>query len=174
MTAPRKTSPAASAAPPPPPLPPHAPSCGWKVGTAVAVVFALMGGLLFLVMQQNDAALEASTDRLIQAQEQITALEAENQALAQHIEALLQEVGDQGGTIESLRRDLDNSFQPQEIGSPVDFPIVRGMARAGDTLSAFAQREKTTPEVLRALNPWLPAGGNPALENRQILWIPRP
>lgn len=92
-------------------------------------------------------------------------LEGENARLAQQLEGLLQEVS-------GLKKQLDSSYAAVDVGGSVDFPVQRGMARAGDTVETFARREGTTVEVVRALNPRLSSAAA-ALANRETVWLPK-
>jgi len=136
-----------------------------KLALAVVVAGATAGtGAGIRALEARDAAIAAATERLRQAEQDIGGLRQENTRLADQMEDLLTEIG-------TLQDQLDDARAPREIGGPVDFPIQRGMARAGDTLHSFAAREGTTVEVLRALNPWL-APDQSGLKGRQALWIP--
>lgn len=122
----------------------------------------VLGVVLVVTVRDRDQAVLAYTARL-------RTLEAENQRLAGQMRDLLTEV-------RGLNRRLDESYAPVEVGGRLDLPIQRAFARPGDTLARLAGREKVAPDVLRALNPWLPEGAptEVPLQDRQSLWVPKP
>lgn len=128
--------------------------------SAVALAVGAVVGV-----KSRDRAIDALTTQQIAAQRQTEAVTAEKDALAAQVETLTRQVA-------SLKTQLDGTYAAVEVGGPVDFPVLRGMARPGDTVKRFAEREGTTPTVVRALNPWL-KDDQTALKNRQALWIPK-
>jgi Tfp pilus assembly protein PilX len=74
--------------------------------------------------------------------------------------------------LSEAERQLRNLMQPQSVAGPAQFPISRVLARENDTVSGLAKREKTTAEVVYALNPWLK--GKTSLVAGQAIWIPTP
>ncbi|SDG42062.1 LysM peptidoglycan-binding domain-containing protein [Roseospirillum parvum] len=134
----------------------------------------LLGGLAAgagVMLEARDEVIRAMATRAEEMRQRTADLKAEVDRLADENARLAREVETHLATIASLNADLDDSFAPEPVGSPVDFPILRGMARQGDTVAAFARREKTTPDVLIALNPWLVETDH--LEHRQLIWIPK-
>lgn len=95
----------------------------------------------------------------------LAALQNERDGLTRRLDAMEADLA-------AVTRDLEAALAPQEIASSADFPILRAMARRGDTVATFAAREGTTEAVVRALNPWL--GEDAGLLFGQRLWVPRP
>lgn len=116
------------------------------------------------VIRTMAARAEQMRRQTLDLAEEVDRLDDENATLAREVEGQLE-------TIARLKADLDDSMAPEPVGSPADFPILRGMARQGDTVASFARREKTTPDVLLALNPWLIEADR--LDHRQLIWIPK-
>lgn len=136
----------------------------------VAVLLVLLASVVLSVavlylLQQRDQAIEGLAVRVLEARREAESLDAENQELTFRIEELL-------GEVRTLASRLEEGYAPVEVGGPVDFPIMRAMARPGDTVAVLAAREGTTPDVVRALNPWLP-GVQAKLQDRQALWVPK-
>lgn len=131
----------------------------------IAVIALTMG--MHIAVDRRDDLIRSLAAAANQNRTEVARLESENAHLAQQMEILLQEIG-------TLNIRLDETYAPREVGGMVDFPIERGMARRGDTLDAFAKREGTTIETLRALNDWLPQNdATLKLADRQMLWIPK-
>jgi LysM repeat protein len=117
-------------------------------------------------IQSRDSTIEALSYQQREAYKATEALGEENATLKAQIATQEQK-------IKELTQSLDNTYTAVEVGGVVDFPVLRGMARPGDTVSSFAKREGTTVDILRALNPWL-KDSQTTLQNRQTLWIPKP
>lgn len=135
----------------------------WRFVLAAAIAASIiLGAALVLTLRDRDEAVAAYSSRL-------RALEAENQTLAGQLEELL-------GEVRGLNQRIEASYAPIEVGGRLNLPIHRAFARPRDTLDRFAVREKVAPEVLRALNPWLPEGApeDVPLQDRQSLWVPKP
>jgi LysM repeat protein len=120
---------------------------------------------IVLGVQSRDGLIDALTLQQQNAVTRAETLKAENDALQSQVTA-------QQAQITELTQRLDSTYTAVEVGGVVDFPVLRGMARKGDTLASFAKRESTTPAILRALNPWLKDDSTP-LQDRQTLWIPK-
>lgn len=69
-----------------------------------------------------------------------------------------------------LEGEIQTLQKPQSVGGPASFPISRVLARRNDTVLGLAQREKTTVDIIYALNSWL--GESKELVAGQALWIP--
>lgn len=69
-----------------------------------------------------------------------------------------------------VEAELTELQKPQAVSGPANFPISRVLAQRNDTVIALAKRQRTTPDVIYALNPWL--GGEGALTVGQAIWIP--
>lgn len=147
----------------------------------VVIVGALVTGTLITTQKREIATLGTDIDRL---RVSLALLEEENATLAQANAALRAEVAaarDQASAqaaevqatedqIQSLRREMEETMVPRAVGSSADFPIERAMAQPGERLAAFAKREGTSVEVLKALNPWVDE--DTPLKRFQILWLP--
>lgn len=120
---------------------------------------------IVLGAQSRDSLIDALTEQQQKAVTRAEALQAET-------ETLKAQAATQQAQIADLTQRLDSTYSAVEVGGVVDFPVLRGMARKGDTLTTFAKREQTTPAILRALNPWLKDDSTP-LQDRQTLWIPK-
>lgn len=142
-------------------------------GTRLLLI-SLLATLIVLIGGGTKVALD-----LRDRNARITALEAELEQTRQRLaatEVSLSERSTQLAVTEKEKADLtkklDASYAAVSVGGRVDFPVLRGMAREGDTVATFAKREGTTPDVVLALNPWL-KGHKGALADRASLWIPK-
>lgn len=136
------------------------------VALVIATAAGMFGAGVWWGSASRKPVIDALTGQQIAAQREAQRLDEENQSLATQMEQLQQELG-------SARQQLDKTYSAVEVGGAVDFPVLRGMARSGDTLKSFAAREGVSVEVIRALNPWLKSD-QMALENRQTIWLPKP
>lgn len=137
---------------------------GFLIGLVVGAAAAGRWG--YVLIQEKEQALASANSDLAVARDEASGLDIENDRLAAQLEELLAEV-------RALEKRLAESYEPVEVGGRADLPVQRAFARPGDTLERFVAREKTSVAVVRALNPWLP-NGNPPLDDRQALWIPKP
>lgn len=152
----------------------------------------LLGGLTFVLcvvpgaaavwMAQQVAARDARIAVLAPELERLRALERvfddERTVLMDQLVLVEQErdraradLAHERTRLADLEREVVETMVPREILSAADFPVERAMARGGETLEAFALRERTTVPVLTALNPWLKTGST--LSAYQTLWVPR-
>lgn len=69
-----------------------------------------------------------------------------------------------------MEEEIQTLQRPVAVSGPASFPISRVLARRNDTVVGLAQREKTTADIIYALNSWL--GENKGLVAGQALWIP--
>ena len=69
-----------------------------------------------------------------------------------------------------MEEEIQTLQRPVPVSGPASFPISRVLARRNDTVAGLAQREKTTADIVYALNPWL--GESKGLVAGQALWIP--
>jgi hypothetical protein len=112
---------------------------------------------------------EGTIDALAKQQREVYSTAEQLRAENSTLKAQLAERDDK---VKDLTQQLDSTYTAVEVGGAVDFPILRGMARPGDTVSTFAAREGAAVDCVRALNPWL-KDSQTALQNRQALWIPK-
>ncbi|WP_155976152.1 hypothetical protein [Novispirillum itersonii] len=133
-----------------------------------ATLTVLIGGgtKVALDLRDRNARITALEAELDQARQQIAAAEVSLSERATQLAVTEKEKAD-------LAKKLDNSYAAVPVGGRVDFPIMRGMAREGDTVATFAKREGTTPDVVIALNPWLKGQKGGQLADRASLWIPK-
>lgn len=139
---------------------------GLRTVAIMAIASAAMvatGAVIGVYSRQS--LIETLTAQQIAAQRDAQRLDEESQGLAKQIEQLQVELG-------NSRRQLDSTYAAVEVGGAVDFPVLRGMARPGDTLKSFAAREGVSVEVIRALNPWIKSD-QMTLTDRQTIWIPK-
>lgn len=132
-----------------------------------ATLIVLIGGgtKVALDLRDRNARITALEAELEQTRQQLAATEASLSERTTHLAVTEKEKAD-------LTKKLDASYMAVSVGGRVDFPVLRGMARGGDTVATFAKREGTTPDVVIALNPWLKAHKGP-LADRASLWIPK-
>lgn len=135
--------------------------------TLMVCLAVLLGGgaKLMTDLKDRDARLSVLTEELERSRQQLAAQEV---ALSERTTALA--VTEQEKA--ALTQKLDSTYAAVDVGGRVDFPVLRGMARGGDTVAVFAKREGTTPDVVMALNPWLKTHKGP-LADRASLWIPK-
>lgn len=132
----------------------------------VGIISAAMLGVgAFWGVSNRQTVIDALTAQQVAVQRDAQRLDEENQSLAKQIEQLQLD-------LEKSTQQLDSTYVAVEVGGAVDFPILRGMAREGDTLKSFSTREGVAPDVLKALNPWVT--DTVVFKNRQILWMPKP
>lgn len=123
------------------------------------VALALLVGLLLLVF-----------GHIRNLEQRVSELTEANRVLergATETEATLLAIQSDKADVEA---ELNEIQQPQVVSGPANFPISRVLAQRGDTVAALAARQKTTPEVVYALNPWL--NGADDLKVGQAIWIP--
>ncbi len=150
----------------------------YKLAALLALV-ALAGGGYYgwTVLRDCQAVCSAQAEALVQARTRIAGLAAERDALATELETARSVGTDLSARVAQLQADLDEArstrLDVREIRGTADFPILRAMARGGDTVAGFAAREQTTEAVVRSLNPWL-ADDVTTLESWQTLWVPKP
>ncbi|ABC22532.1 hypothetical protein F11_08920 [Rhodospirillum rubrum F11] len=111
--------------------------------------------------------LLADVERLRQSSSRLA---EENSQLARDLETLRADLASEKQARAAQQTTIEESMVPREIGSKADFPVERGMARPGESVSDFAKREKTSVSVLKALNPWLDEAK--PLQHYQTLWLP--
>jgi len=159
---------------------------------AGVILVALGAGATVIWGQHQDLvkfrdALTAAHDQVSDLTRQLDGLATENGALAMENADLARHLEDTLSLSEAIQaradaaeRDLrdaraDASDPPplevREVRSSADFPIERAMAKDGDTVAGFAEREGSTEAVVRALNPWLE--DTRFLSARQTLWVPK-
>jgi len=124
--------------------------------TFVVVLMGTVGVAAFIVNNK--------TEKISVLQSNIIVLEDQNSLLRTEKEAAAYQ-------LESIAQELEINKKPIRIRSPVDFPIMRVMAKPGDTAEILAKREGSTIEVLRALNPWLE--NEEKLIVGQMFWLPK-
>jgi len=124
--------------------------------TFVLVLIGTVGACALIVGNQRG--------RITTLQSNISVLESQNSLLRSENAAAAYQ-------LEAITQELEINKKPRRIRSPVDFPIMRVMAKPGDTVETLAEREGSTIEVLRALNPWLENEGE--LVAGQMFWLPK-
>lgn len=145
-----------------------------------AALVALIGAGAYYgwtVLSACRDARAAQAEALEKARVQIASRKAEHETLVAELEAALR-IGERlSGKVDALQADLEEArstrMEVREIRSTADFPILRAMARQGESVTDFADREGTTEPIVRALNPWLD-DDTEALESWQTLWVPKP
>jgi len=108
--------------------------------------------------------------RIRDFEERVENLETEQRVLEQAISQQIEKNAELTNIIREKEIELNGLYRPQQIDGPAQFPINRVLAREKDTVLSLASREKTTPDVIYALNPWLEDGK--ALMAGQAIWIP--
>jgi len=150
----------------------------YRLAAALALLALLGGGTYAWVLVRDCQAARAAQElALAKLRDNVAGLEAERDALVSELEAALL-IGEQlSERVDGLQKDLEEAratrMEVRQIRGTADFPILRAMARGGDTLAEFAVREKTSEEIVRALNPWL-GDDVSTLESWQTLWVPKP
>lgn len=137
------------------------------IALVTCLVLGSTASALFLrdALREQKAAQDAMIARNIEASARIMELE---QQVAE-LEARVHELADYNA---NLNQRLDATYAPTEVRGMADFPVLRGMARHGDTVESFARREGTNPDVILALNPWLRGRREPMIDY-QTVWIPK-
>lgn len=144
----------------------------------VALVALIGGGVYgWTVLSDCHEARAAQADALERARVRIASQTAEHETLVAELEAALR-IGERlSGQVDALEADLEEAratrLEVREVRGTADFPILRAMAREGESVAGFAEREQTTEAIVRALNPWLEDDAE-ALESWQTLWVPKP
>lgn len=121
-------------------------------------LLVLIVALIFSRFQTFEARIQALETRQEELKSEISLREEENVSLRL--------------VISDRDKEIAGLHKPIPIDGPAEFPISRVLARAEDTVSSLAQREKTTSEVVLALNPWL--GEERKLLEGQAIWVPSP
>lgn len=128
------------------------------------------------VLQDREAAVADLRAERQDLSARLATVTAERDTLVAELEAALRIGEDLSLRVDALQADLAEArstrLEVREVRGTADFPIERAMARGGDTVAAFAEREGTTEAVVRALNPWL--GETATLDGFQTLWVPKP
>lgn len=153
------------------------PSLAVAVLTTAVVALIGAGAYGWTVLSECRDARAAQAEALEKARVQIASQKAEHETLVAELEAALR-IGERlSGKVDALQADLEEArstrMEVREIRSTADFPILRAMARQGESVADFADREETTEAIVRALNPWLD-DETEALESWQTLWVPKP
>lgn len=138
-----------------------------RIALLTCLVLGSTGSALFLkdALREKQSTLEAMITRNIEAGTHITELEY-------RISELEGRITDLAEYNANLNNRLEATFAPTEVRGMADFPVLRGMARQGDTVDSFARREGTTPDIILALNPWL-RDQRQAMADYQTVWIPK-
>lgn len=123
------------------------------------LVIILSIGIVSLVTS-HIRKLERTIDELAESQSILTARAERVEGLNAELEVRIFDMEDEIRTLQ----------QPVAVSGPASFPIARVLARRNDTVVGLAQREKTTANVVYALNSWL--GESKELVAGQALWIP--
>lgn len=123
------------------------------------VALALLVGLVLLVF-----------GHIRNLEQRLSELTEINRVLERRVETAEARLSATQADKADVEAELDEIQQPQAVSGPANFPISRVLAQRGDTVAALAARQKTTPEVIHALNPWL--NGARDLKVGQAIWIP--
>jgi hypothetical protein len=134
-------------------------------GSQTTLLWAISLGLLVLIV-----ALAFSRFQTFEAR--IQALETRQEELKLEINIREKENASLRLVISDRDKEIAGLYKPIPIDGPAEFPISRVLARAEDTVASLARREKTTSEVVLALNPWL--GEERSLFEGQAIWVPNP
>lgn len=148
----------------------------WAVAVFAVAAAGVVAAVAWTRMQERDAHIAALQGQVADLRGQLTSAESARDGVVDELEAALR-IGERlSARVDALESDLAEAQQTRldvrEVRGTADFPILRAMARSGDTVAAFAAREGTTEAVVRALNPWL--DGATDLDGWQTLWIPKP
>lgn len=123
------------------------------------VALALLVGLLLLVF-----------GHIRNLEQRVSELTESNRVLEQRVESAEATLSAAQSDKADVEAELNEIQQPQAVSGPANFPISRVLAQRSDTVAGLAARQKTTPEVVYALNPWLNGAGD--LKVGQAIWIP--
>jgi|TARA_B110000438_G_scaffold276962_1_gene299175 hypothetical protein len=118
------------------------------------------------------AVVALAADRVNKFEDQIALLEQEQASLKFDIIDKQRENGELKSQLTKREEEINRLQQPQAIQGPAQFPIARVLARSDDTVGKLSNREKTSPEVVFALNSWLQ--GTHQLIEGQAIWVPVP
>lgn len=137
------------------------------IALLTCLVLGSTGSALFLkdALREKQATLEAMIARNIEAGTHIAELEHQ----VTELEGRITELAEYNA---NLNHRLEATFAPTEVRGMADFPVLRGMARQGDTVESFARREGTTADIILTLNPWL-RGRRQVMADYQTVWIPK-
>jgi len=118
------------------------------------------------------AVVALAADRVNEFEDRMALLEQEQVSLKLDIIDKQRENGKLKSQLTKREDEINRLQQPQAIQGPAQFPIARVLARSDDTVEKLSNREKTSPEVVFALNSWLQ--GTHQLIEGQAIWVPVP
>jgi hypothetical protein len=127
---------------------------------SLMLVLTILSIGIVILITSHIQKLERTIDELVQSQSILT-------TRAERVESLNAALE---GRIFDMEEEIRTLHQPVAVSGPASFPISRVLARSNDTVVGLAQREKTTADVIYALNSWL--GESKDLVAGQALWIP--
>ena len=126
--------------------------------------------LLVCLLSISFSIVGMFASRISDFEERIENLESDKIALELVIDKHVEKNASLSSIVREQEIELNGLYRPKQIDGPAQFPINRVLAREKDTVLSLASREKTTPDVIYALNPWLEGGA--LLRVGQAIWIP--